>query len=430
MIATTIDGRPVGREPTLAISPHGLRLAVFRTDINLDDGHGGNGTLYASRSPDGVHWYHRADRRQRLRRHAGIRRAGPARHRLPRARRHDERSRGAPARTTTTAPGTSRRSRTRPSGRRRARPTPPASGSRSTATWRSRSPTSIPAATRCGSSARTPVRSASAPCPASAARAALAFGANGEVGVVCAGLAGEDARLWVATGRLGGATRTFPAMGQSVSSAVIAGFSRGAPIVAFRDRRGAFVAVPGIRRYHSSLIARASRYSAEQPVQRGLRRGALERRATSASRWSRTARCSCSPKPLSSPRPGRARAKGVAWWVCDACLPPSPSSPSCCSRRPAGALAAAGRRPRASRRPGACSRRPAPHGDVQPHRRCRRRPPTPCFDRPVRAVRAREWLPATSIVTRRSIDLSRWPTTDFGCLRIKSPAELSTPGTS
>ena len=36
--------------------------------------------------------------------------------------------------------------------------------------------------------------------PASAARAALAFGANGEVGVVCAGLAGEDARLWVATG--------------------------------------------------------------------------------------------------------------------------------------------------------------------------------------------------------------------------------------
>ena len=45
----------------------------------------------------------------------------------------------------------------------------------------------------------------------------------------------------------------------------IAGFTSGAPIVAFRDRRGAFVAVPGKRRYHSSLIARASRYSASSP---------------------------------------------------------------------------------------------------------------------------------------------------------------------
>ena len=54
-------------------------------------------------------------------------------------------------------------------------------------------------------------------------------------------------------------------MGQSVSSAVITGFSRGAPIVAFRDRRGAFVAVPGVRKYRSTLIARASRYSASSP---------------------------------------------------------------------------------------------------------------------------------------------------------------------
>ena len=46
--------------------------------------------------------------------------------------------------------------------------------------------------------------------PASAARASLAFGANGEVGVVCAGLAGEDARLWVATGRLGGVNQHLP----------------------------------------------------------------------------------------------------------------------------------------------------------------------------------------------------------------------------
>jgi hypothetical protein len=57
VIATAIDGRPVGREPTLAISRHGLRLAVFRTDIDLDVGKNGNSTLYAARSPDGQHWY-------------------------------------------------------------------------------------------------------------------------------------------------------------------------------------------------------------------------------------------------------------------------------------------------------------------------------------------------------------------------------------
>ena len=146
--------------------------------------------------------------------------------------------------------------------------------------------------------------------PASAARAALAFGANGEVGVVCAGLAGEDARLWVATGRLGGATRTFPAMGQSVSSAVIAGFARGAPIVAFRDRRGAFVAVPGIRRYHSSLIARASRYSASSPFNGAFGAAALEpgRHRRRAGRERRAARVRRARLLDRSPGTGRGRA--------------------------------------------------------------------------------------------------------------------------
>jgi hypothetical protein len=54
-------------------------------------------------------------------------------------------------------------------------------------------------------------------------------------------------------------------MGRSVSSAVITGFVRGRPVVAFRDRRGAFVAVPRKGKYRSSLIARASRYSASSP---------------------------------------------------------------------------------------------------------------------------------------------------------------------
>ena len=177
---------------------------------------------------------------------------------------------------------------------RRARPTPRASGSRSTATSRSRSPTSTPArhsVRLVGEDAR-PQRFGTV--PVSAARATLSFGANGEVGVVCAGLAGEDSRLWVATGRLGGATHTFAPMGQSVSSAAITGFTHGAPIVAFRDRRGALVAVPG-----RSLPQLAGRtrvaLQREQPVQRRLR-AARPEPTESASRWSATARCSCSPR--------------------------------------------------------------------------------------------------------------------------------------
>src|SRR3954471_12237272 len=50
VIATkSFDGRPIGREPTLAISHHGMRLGVFRTQINLCEGQVGNGALYAAR---------------------------------------------------------------------------------------------------------------------------------------------------------------------------------------------------------------------------------------------------------------------------------------------------------------------------------------------------------------------------------------------
>ena len=278
VIATkSIDGRPIGREPTLAISHHGMRLVVFRTEINLDEGQVGNGALYAARSPDGVNWIVERDRRQRLRRHAraSTRRAGP---RSPTWRASTRRSPPRCGwRTTTTAPGTSRRSRARPSGRRRARPMPRASGSRSTACRRSRSPTSIPTAIRSGSWARTRVRSASAPCLPSPARATIAFGANGEVGVVCAGLAGEDSRLWVATGRLGGANADVPGDGPVGQLGRDRRFlarcaDRGLPRSPRRLRGRARQA----RKYRSSLIARASRYSAEQPVQRGLRGGPHE----------------------------------------------------------------------------------------------------------------------------------------------------------
>jgi hypothetical protein len=264
VIATQIDGRPVGREPTLAISRHGLRVAVFRTDIDLDLGRSGNSTLYAARSPDGEHWYvdkidtngfgatpgFDAQGRPAIAYLARVDTTDAAEVRL--ARLYDgswhievlakTTYRQAPSEANASSVGLAL---DRYLALKVAYVDP---GSRSV---------------RLVGEDAQPQRFGTV--PATASRAALAFGANGEVGIVCSGLAGEEARLWVATGRLGGLTKTFPAIGQSVSSAVIAGFANGAPIVAFRDRRGAFVAVPGIRRYHSSLIARAARYSASSP---------------------------------------------------------------------------------------------------------------------------------------------------------------------
>ncbi|MDX6628716.1 MAG: hypothetical protein QOH00_962 [Gaiellales bacterium] len=264
VIATAIDGRPVGREPTLAISHHGLRLAVFRTDIDLDPGHAANSALYAARSPDGEHWYiDKIDSN-------GFG-ATPA---------FDGQGRPAIAylvRADTTDAAEVRLARLYDGGwhvqtlaRTTYRQAESEANSSSVGLALDRylalrvayiDPASH--SVRLVGEDANPKRFGTV--PASAARAALAFGANGEIGVVCSGLAGEDARLWVASRGLGRGTRTYPAMGQSVSSAVIAGFAKGAPIVAFRDRRGAFVAVPGIRRYHSAMIARAARYSASSP---------------------------------------------------------------------------------------------------------------------------------------------------------------------
>jgi hypothetical protein len=264
IIATAIEGRPVGREPILAISRHGLRLAVFRTELDLDDGHSGNGTLYASRSADGEHWITEridangfgasaafdAQGRPAIAYLVRLDTTNAAEVRL--ARLHD----GA-WHIETLARTTYRQALSEANA---------SSVGLALDRYQALKVAYIDPASHSvrlvGEDAR-PQRFGTV--PATVARASLAFGAGGEIGVVCAGLAGEDARLWVASGYLGGVTRTFPAMGQSVSSAVIAGFSFGAPIVAFRDRRGAFVAVPGTRRYHSALIARASRYSATSP---------------------------------------------------------------------------------------------------------------------------------------------------------------------
>jgi hypothetical protein len=258
------DGRPVGREPTLAVSHHGMRLVVFRTDLDLDEGKPGNGTLYAARSPDGERWVVEAI-------DANGFGATPA---------FD--AQGRPAIAYLARLDTSNAAEVRLAhyydgawhivnlARTTYRVAASEANASSVGLALNRLQALKVAYIDPGSHSVRLVGEDAHPqrfgtVPGTAARATIAFGANGEVGVVCAGLAGEDSRLWVATGRTGGATRTFRAMGQWVSSAVITGFSRGAPIVAFRDRRGAFVAVPGVRKYRSALIARASRYSASSP---------------------------------------------------------------------------------------------------------------------------------------------------------------------
>jgi hypothetical protein len=258
----TIDGRPVGREPTLAISPHGMRLVVFRTDINLDLGRTGNGVLYAARSPDGVNWI--TDRIDDNGFGATPAFDGQGRPAIAYLARIDTTD-AVEVRMAHFYDGTWH---IETLARTTYREAPSEANASSVGLALDRylalkvayvDPDSH--SVRLVGEDAHPQRFGTV--PASAARASIAFGANGEIGVVCAGLAGEDARLWVSASRPGGGHRTYPAMGQSVSSAVIAGFSEsGAPIVAFRDRRGAYVAALVRRRYRSSLIVRAPRYSA------------------------------------------------------------------------------------------------------------------------------------------------------------------------
>ncbi len=243
----------------------------------------------------------------------GLRRAGPARDRLPRARRHDGRRRGAAGALLRRQPGTSRRSRTRPTGRPpseanassvgpRARPLPRAQGR----LHRSRP------ATRCGSSARTPARSASAPCPPRprAPRSRSAPTAR----------SASSAPDWPARTRGCGSrpaasaasTQTFPAIGPVGQLGRHRGLherrpDRGLPRSPRRLRRRARQApVPQLADRARVALQR------EQPVQRAPSARRARARTTSASRWSRTARCWCSPRACSSNRGPKGASKGVA----------------------------------------------------------------------------------------------------------------------
>jgi hypothetical protein len=56
IVASTIAGRRVGREPVIAISRTGIRLVSFRTDTGLDPAAAPSGTLYVARSNRGGPW--------------------------------------------------------------------------------------------------------------------------------------------------------------------------------------------------------------------------------------------------------------------------------------------------------------------------------------------------------------------------------------
>ena len=56
IVATTINGARVGREPMLAISRTGIRLIAFRTEVSLDPAKPPSGTLYAARANRGGPW--------------------------------------------------------------------------------------------------------------------------------------------------------------------------------------------------------------------------------------------------------------------------------------------------------------------------------------------------------------------------------------
>ncbi len=56
IVATTIDGARVGREPMLAISRTGIRLIGFRSDVSLDPTQPPSGALYVARANRGGPW--------------------------------------------------------------------------------------------------------------------------------------------------------------------------------------------------------------------------------------------------------------------------------------------------------------------------------------------------------------------------------------
>ena len=244
-VAKVVDGRRVGREPSLAVSKTGLRLIAFRTDIELDEGKLANSLLYVARAFQRKPWrIERLDENGFGAQAAFDRDGRPAVAYLVRTDTSDladvrlaQRYEGT-WQVQTIARTSFRQARSKANATRlglafdkKNRPwvafVDDRNGSVRLAT------TDGEPSLRVGS------------VPPEAAQATIAFGSGDAQAVAVAGLAGEDAGLWTVS-RTGPAGRWRMARvgGSGATAPSIIGFERRRPLIAFLDRRGVQVARP------------------------------------------------------------------------------------------------------------------------------------------------------------------------------------------
>lgn len=238
-VAAAIGGKRVGREPELAISPNGMRVIAFRTDMQLDSATPASGELYVARSPNGSAsswWVQPLDAAAFGEAVAFDREGRPAIAYLARADTSDV----AQIRLARPQPGGSWAITPLESTTFREA----ANGANATRLALAFDQTDRPwiafvdAATR---SLRllTPGQPSEriATVPALADQAALAFGPDGAEAVAATGLAAESAGLFV-TRWSGGRWRSTLAVRGVATAPIFLGFPRGAPRIAYRDDRG------------------------------------------------------------------------------------------------------------------------------------------------------------------------------------------------
>ena len=253
-------GQPVGNEPQLAISRTGLRVVTFRTHLGFHLGKADHGSLYVSRSADGVTWStdklddngfgaaisFGVDGKPAV---AYLQRTGASRQaRVRLARLRDGkwaaqtvamtqfRDAASDANASSVGLALSRRGRFWV-----------AYIDLATHSLRIASPVS--GVVRLGR------------VPENAARAVIGFAPTGDVGIAVSSLAGEPNGVRVFSGRLGERLRRSGALGRSATAPAIIGFAHRMPIVAFRDRIGANVALPRRGSYRVVTVAVSPRYS-------------------------------------------------------------------------------------------------------------------------------------------------------------------------
>jgi hypothetical protein len=276
VVATEIEGRRVGREPSLAVSPTGLRVIAFRTDIRLTDDIGPNGVLYAARSHANGAWViDRIDSAGFGAQSAFDHEGRPAVAYLVRTGTDD----GAEVRIALRRDGAWQVQTLARTAFRRSKANTTRVGlafdteDRPWAAYVDARSGSLRLATPTEPSRRV------GSVPTSAAQASLALAANGAAAIAVSGLAGQSGELWVAHRRHeGGAFKVRRIGGTDATAATIVGFRQRRPIVAFLDREGIRVATPSGGAYRVSLVYGA-RYGAGTTYNGSLgaavRRGSL-----------------------------------------------------------------------------------------------------------------------------------------------------------